>query len=63
MQFWTQPAVYAQELLVHDCSQGERTERLHTRLVYFLRVFVLALEFEGKVICQMPALMIATKQP
>jgi hypothetical protein len=55
--------VYAEELLVHDRRQRQRTERLHTSVVDFLRVFVLALELKGKVVCQMATLMVPSQQP
>lgn len=52
-----------EELLVHNSCQGQTTEGFHARIVDLLRVFVLAFEFEGEVVCQMPALMVATEEP
>ena len=53
----------AQELLVHNSSQGKRAKRLHTSLIDLLAVLVLALQLEGKVICQMSALVVAAQKP
>jgi hypothetical protein len=33
--------MYTEELLVHDGSKGQAAERLHTRVVNPLRIFVL----------------------
>jgi hypothetical protein len=55
--------MYTQELLVHNSSQRQGAERLHARIVYFFRVFVLALEFEREIVCQMAALMVPTEEP
>lgn len=63
VQLWTQATMYAQKLLIHDSSQGQGAERFHASIVYFLRVFVLALEFEGEIICQMPTLMVSSQEP
>ena len=63
MKLRAQTAVYAEELLVHDRSKGESAERIHARLVYSLRVFMLAFELEGEVVGQMPALVVSAKQP
>ena len=57
----TETTVYAKELLVHDGSQGQGAEGLHTRLVYLLGILVLAFEFEGEVVCQMPAFMVSSQ--
>ena len=48
-----------QELLVHDCRQRQAAEGLHAGLVDGLGVLVLALEFEGKVVGQMPTFVIS----
>ena len=63
IQFWTEAAVYAEKLLVHDGSQRQGAERIHTSFVNFLRVFVLTFELEGEIVCQMPALMISSQEP
>jgi hypothetical protein len=55
--------VNTQELLVHNSSEGKSAERLHASLVHSLRVFVLALELEGEVICQMATLVVTTHKP
>ena len=63
MQFRTQATVYTQELLIHNGGQGQRAERLHTCVADFFRVFVFAFEFEGEIVCQMPALMVSAEEP
>ena len=60
MQFRTQTAMNAEELLVHDSGKRERAERLHARFVYCLGVLVLAFKLEGKVIGKMATLVVAT---
>jgi hypothetical protein len=54
--------VYAQELLVHDRCEGQRTERLDTGLILALGILVLALGLESEVVGQMAALVVATEQ-
>ena len=61
MQLRTETAVYAEKLFVHDSSQWQSTERVHARIVYPLRILVLAFEFEGKVICQVTTFVVATE--
>jgi hypothetical protein len=63
VEFGAQTAVYAQELLVHDCGQRQCAERVHASLVYGFRVLVLALKLECEVISQMPAFVVSAKQP
>jgi len=63
MELGAQTTVYAQELLVHDCSQRQCTERVHACFVDGLGVLVLALELEGEVIGQMPALVVSAEKP
>lgn len=58
-----QATVYAQELLVHDGSQGQGAERLHASLVHGLGVLVLAFQLEGEVVGEMATLVIAAEQP
>lgn len=53
----------AKELLVHNGRQRQRAERLHTGIVYLLRVFVLAFKLEGEVVRQMPAFVVTAQQP
>lgn len=60
VQLRAQTAVNAEKLFVHDRSQRQRTERIHTSFVNLLRVFVLALQLESEIVCQMPTLMVAT---
>ena len=55
--------MYAEELLVHDSSQGQGAKGFHTRIVDFFRVLVFAFELEGEIVCQMPALVIAAEEP
>jgi hypothetical protein len=54
--------VNAEELLVHDSSKRKAAERLHASIVYPLGVFVLALEFEGKVVGQMPTFVVSSQE-
>lgn len=63
MQLGTQTTMYAQELLVHDGRQWQGTERLHTCIVHFLGVFVLAFQLEGEVVCQMSAFVVSAEEP
>ena len=63
MQLGAQTAMYAEELLVHDGSQGQCAERVHACIVYFLGVLVLAFELECEVVGQMAAFVIASQQP
>jgi CBS-domain-containing membrane protein len=58
-----QPAVYAQELLVHNRSQRQCAERVHAGFVNRLRVLVLTLQLECEVISQMPTFVVSTEQP
>lgn len=53
----------AQELLVHDSSQGQTAERLHASLVNGFRVLVFAFQLEGEVVCQVTALVVSAEQP
>ena len=53
----------AKELFIHDSRKWQSAERVHARLVNTLRVFVLTLELEGKVVCKMAAFMVASQQP
>lgn len=55
--------MYAEKLLVHDSSQGQRAERVHACVVYSLGVLVLAFELECEVVGQMATFVIASKQP
>ena len=48
----------AEELLVHNGSKRERTERLHAGVIDSLGIFVLAFELEGEVVGQMAAFMV-----
>ena len=54
--------MYAQELFVHDCGEGKAAERVHAGFVDPVAVLVLALELEGEVVGQMPALVIAAEE-
>ncbi|TKW51225.1 hypothetical protein CTA1_2028 [Colletotrichum tanaceti] len=58
-----QTTVDAQELFVHDGSQGQAAEGLHAGLVNGLGVLVLALELEGKVVGQVATLVVTAEQP
>lgn len=53
----------AQELLVHDGSQGQAAEGLHACLIDSLRVLVLAFKLEGEVVGQVTTLVIASQEP
>jgi hypothetical protein len=53
----------AKKLFVHDRSQRQSTERIHTSFVNLLRVFVLALQLEREVVCQMSTLMVTAQEP
>ena len=53
--------MYAQELLIHNRGQRQGTEGFDTSIVDPFRVLVLALELKGKVVSQVPALVIAPK--
>jgi hypothetical protein len=55
--------MYAQKLLVHDRSQWQGAEGIHTRVVYHLGVFVLAFEFESEIVREMATFVIASEQP
>ncbi len=54
-----QPAVYAQELLVHDSGKRKRAERIHAGFINSLGVFVFAFELEREIIGQMATLVVA----
>ena len=51
-----------EELLVHQSCQGETVEGLHAGVVHVLRVLDLALLLEGEVLCQVPALVVASQE-
>ena len=57
------PSVYAQELLVHDGSEGQRTEGVHAGFIDGLGVLVLTLQLEGEVISQMTTFVVSSEQP
>jgi len=63
MQLWTESTVNAQELLVHDRGQRQRTEGFHASVVDPLGVLVLALELEREVVRQMSTFMVSSEQP
>ena len=56
-------SVYAQELLVHDSSEGQRTEGVHAGFVDSLGVLVLAFELECEVVGQMATFVVTAQQP
>ena len=55
--------MYAQELLVHNCGKGQGAKRFHTGFVDLLGILMFAFKFEGKIVRQVPALMISSQQP
>ena len=59
----TESTVNAEELLVHDRSQRQGAERLHAGIIDSFRVFVLALQLECKVVCQVTAFVVTAKEP
>ena len=63
VKFRAQPSMYAKKLLVHHSRQRQGAERFHASFVDLFGVLVLALELEGEVVGQMPAFMIAAKEP
>lgn len=63
MELRAQPSVDAEELLVHNSSQGQRAERLHAGLVDGLGIFMPALQLEGEVIRKVAALVVPAQQP
>ena len=58
MQLRTETTMDAEELLVHDSGQWQRTEGFHTSIIDTLSVLVFTLEFEREVIRQMPTFMV-----
>ena len=54
MEFGGETAMNAEKLLIHDCGEGEVTERLHAGVVYRLRVLVLAWETKDSYQLQRP---------
>lgn len=63
VELGAQTAMYTQELLVHNRSERQCAERLHTGFVNGLAILVLALQLKGEVVSQMSTLMISSKQP
>lgn len=63
MQFRAETTVNAEELLVHDCRQRQRTERFQARLIDSLTIFVLAFQLESEVVCQVTAFVVTPQQP
>jgi len=63
VQFRTETSMNTEKLLVHNSGQRQSTERIHTSFIYTLRILVLTLKFEGKVVSQMTTLVISTKKP
>jgi hypothetical protein len=63
MQLWAETTMYAKELLVHDGSKGQCAERVHTSIIYSLRIFVLAFELECEIVGQMATFVVASEQP
>ena len=62
VQFGRQPAVYAEELFVHDCGKRKGAERLEARFVDALGILALTFELECEVVGQMAALVVPTKE-
>jgi len=52
-----------QELLVHDCRQRQRTERLHAGFINGLGILVLAFQLEGEIVGQVATLVVSTQEP
>lgn len=63
VQLGAQTTVNAEELLVHNSSQRQATEGVHTSLIEGLGVFVSAFELESEVIGQMTAFVVSSKEP
>jgi hypothetical protein len=63
MQLRTQTSVNAEELFVHDGRQRQRTKRFDASFIDALVIFVLAFQFESKIIRQMATFMISPQQP
>ena len=63
MELGAQTSVYTEKLLVHDRGKRKRAERFHACFVNRLGVLVLAFELESEVVCQVPAFVIASKEP
>lgn len=62
LELWRETTVNAEELLVHDGSEGKRAERLHAEVIDLFRILVLALELKGKVVGQVTTFVVATKE-
>lgn len=63
VEFRTETTMNTQELLVHDCSQGQAAERLHTCVIYGLRVLVLAFKLKREVVSQVATFVVTSEQP
>jgi hypothetical protein len=63
MQFRAETTVNAEELLVHDRRQRQRTEGFEARLVDPFTIFVLALQLESEIIRQVTAFVVTPQQP
>lgn len=63
MQLGAESTVNTEELFVHDRRQRQRTEGFQTCLVDPFTIFVLALQLEGEVVCQVATFVITPQQP
>jgi hypothetical protein len=60
MQLGAEATMDTEELFIHDGSQGQGAEGIHTRIIDLFRIFMLALKFEGEVVCQMATFVVAS---
>lgn len=52
--------MYTQKLLVHDRSKWQSAKGIHTCFVDLLGVFVLTLQLESEVVCQVSTLVVSS---
>jgi len=60
MQLGAEATMDTEELFVHDGSQGQGAERIHTRIIDPFRVFMLALKLEGEIVCEMATFVVSS---
>jgi hypothetical protein len=63
MQLWTETTVDTEELLVHDRRQRQTTEGINASVVDPFAIFMLALQLEGEIVCQVATFVVTPQKP
>jgi hypothetical protein len=60
MQLGAEATMDTEKLFIHDGSQGQGAEGIHTRIIDPFRVFMRALKLEGEIVGQMATFVVAS---